>query len=264
VLTKKYIHTFIISLPKDKNRREHLAKQLQNTGLPFSILDAVDGSALSAAELNELYDREKAVRRFNRELSKGEIGCALSHISVYRKMIEEDIPYALVLEDDANILDSDLATTLSNLAQSYPPQTPVAILLSHIRRYDAQKRIRLDDGRSVYDAYRGVGAHGYVVTKAAAEILVRKLCPVYVVADKWEYFQQYFFPVKALVPYSIGLTPASVSSSIEAMGVRAKKIVNGRNHMYYIRKYLRSVAFLVTSRPFIRIAHQEKSEFDFQ
>jgi glycosyl transferase family 25 len=122
----------------------------------------------------------------------------------------------------------------------------------------------VDETRSIYDAYRGVCAHGYVVTKAAAEILVRKLCPVYVVADKWEYFQQHFFPVKAPVPYSIGLAPASLSSSIEAMGARAKKAIEGRNHMYYLRKYLRQLAFLVKSRPFIRIAYQEKSQLDFQ
>lgn len=261
---QKDIHTFIISLPKDKNRRAHLEGQLQKLHMPFSVMTAVHGASLPADELEASYDRKKAVRLFNREMSKGEIGCALSHVAVYRKMVTENIPYALVMEDDANILDNNLSTTLSKLAQTYSEQTPVAVLLSHAERYDGNKKIELGNGQCVFDAYRGVCAHGYFVTKAAAEILVRNLYPVYVVADKWEYFQENFIEVKALVPYSIGLTSASLSSSIEAMGVRAKKIVNGRNYTYYIRRSFKQLLFNVRSRPFIRIEYQDKSKLDFQ
>lgn len=260
--TQENIHTFIISLPKDKNRREPLVRQCAQLGLPFSVLDAVHGAALTAEELERSYDRKKAFRLFNREMSRGEIGCALSHIAAYRTMLENDIPYAMVLEDDAKVLDADLPATLAKLARLYPAQAPVAVLLNHVKRYNANDKTRLDDDRNVYEAYRGVCAHGYVVTKAAAEILVRNLYPVHVVADKWEHFQDRYIAVKALVPYAIGLTPASLSSSIEAMGVRAKKVVNGRNYMYYLRKHLQQLRFLIRSRPFIQIAHQEKSGLD--
>jgi glycosyl transferase family 25 len=141
---------------------------------------------------------------------------------------------------------------------------PVAVLLNHVSRYDGSRKVQLDSGHCLYDAYRGVCAHGYFVTKAAAEILARNLYPVYVVADKWEYFQEHYVSVKALVPYPIGLTPASLSSSIEAMGERVKKVVSGRNYMYYLRKYFRQLMFFMRSRPFIRIEYQEKSKFDFQ
>jgi glycosyl transferase family 25 len=261
--TQKNIPAFIISLPKDRHRRESLERQLGKLAIPFSVMEAVHGEALSAEELEASYDRKKAINLFNRELSKGEIGCALSHMSIYQKMIAEDIPHALILEDDAKILDDGLPATLSALAQRYTEQTPVAVLLNHVLRYDGASKLQLDDTRCIYDAYRGVCAHGYFVTKAAAEILVRNLYPVYVVADKWEYFQEQFFPVKALVPYPIGLTSASLASSIDAMGVRVKKIVNGRNYLYYIRKYLKHLRFLIRSRPFIRIEYQEKHEFDF-
>jgi len=263
VNTQKNIHTFIISLPKDRNRREYLEKQLQKLAIPFSVIEAVHGESLSAEELAASYDRKKAINLFNRELSKGEIGCALSHLSIYKRMIAEDIPHALILEDDARILDDDLPATLSTLAQRYTERTPVAVLLNHVQRYDGATGLQLDDTRRIYDAYRGVCAHGYFVTKAAADILARDLYPVYVVADKWEYFQEKFLPVKALVPYPIGLTAASLCSSIDAMGVRVKKIVNGRNYLYYLRKYVSHVRFLIGSRPFIRIEYQEKHEFDF-
>jgi glycosyl transferase family 25 len=258
------IHTFIISLPKDKDRRAPLERQLQKLAMPFSVVTAVHGASLSASELEASYDRKKAVQLFNRELSKGELGCALSHVSIYQKMVAENIPYALILEDDAKILDDDLAATLSRLAQCTADETPAAVLLSHVSRYDGNKKIELDGKHAVYDAYRGVCAHGYFITKAGAEILARNLYPVYVVADKWEYFQENFIAVKALVPYAIGLTSASLSSSIEAMGVRAKKLENSRNYLYYIRRNFKQLLFSIRSRPFIRIEYQDKSELDFQ
>lgn len=262
--SRNAMHAFIISLPKDQQRREHLEGQLRQTDVPFTVIEAVNGAALPPDALAAAYDAGKAVRRFNRELSKGEIGCALSHVSIYRKMVEEDIPMALILEDDAHILDPDLAATLAGLAQACSPHEPVAVLLSHVPRYDAHRKTPLDGGRALHDAYRGVCAHGYVVTQAAAAILLKNLYPVHVVADKWEYVQQHMFPVKALVPYAIGLAPASQSSSIGAMGARPKKTTTGGNRAYYLRKYLDQLRFLVTRRPFIRIAHQAKSQHDFQ
>jgi glycosyl transferase family 25 len=262
--TRTDIQTFIISLPKDAHRREQLGQQCQNLAMPFSVIQAVHGKSLSSQELDASYDRDKAIALFNRELSKGEIGCALSHLSIYEKMIAEDIPYALVLEDDARIFDDELPETLSKLAQLYTGQTPVAVLLNHVLRYDGSTKTALDGSRCLYEAYRGVNAHGYFITKAAAEILARNLYPVYVVADKWEYFQEQYFPVKALVPYPVGLAPVCLSSSIDAMGERVKKIGNGRNYMYYLRKYLKQFIFLIRSRPFIRLQYQNVHELDSQ
>jgi len=262
--TENKIQAFIISLPKDAHRREQLGKQLHDLAVPFSVIEAVHGKSLSSEELDASYDRDKAITLFNRELSKGEIGCALSHLSIYKKMVEEDIPYALILEDDAKVFDEDLPTTLSKLAQLYTAHEPVAVLLNHVLRYDGSTRIQLDERHCVYEAYRGVNAHAYFITKAAAEILVRNLYPVYVVADKWEYFQEQYFPVKALVPYPIGLAPVCLSSSIDAMGKRVKEIGNSRNYRYYLRKYFNQLVFLIRSRPFIRLQYQRVHELDSQ
>lgn len=262
--TENNIPAFVISLPKDKERREHLETQLRKLSIPYAITEAVYGKALSAEELAASYDPEKAIWRFNRELSKGEIGCALSHMNIYRKMVAEDIPHALVLEDDANLLDDQLPATLSNLARHYPASLPVAVLLSHAKRYDENTEDRLDNQHRLYEAYRGVCAHGYFITKAAAQMMVEKLFPIYVVADKWEYFQEEFFPVKVLVPYSIGLTSASLASNIGESSDRIKELseMRGRNYMYYVRKYFKRIGYLFRSRPFVKIKYQEKLQSD--
>jgi glycosyl transferase, family 25 len=256
------VHSFVISLPQDIKRREHLISQLQKIDVPFSIFEAIHGMSLSTEDLEASYDREKALRISNRELSKGEIGCALSHMSIYKKMLAEDIQYALILEDDADILDEELPATLLKLRQFYSNKKPVVVMLSYVSRYLENKEIKLDDKHRLYDTYRGTCAHGYFLNKAAAEIFVKNLYPIHVAADKWEYFQKHFLPIKALVPYSIGLTSASLSSSIEAVEKRVQKIKKYKNFRYYVKKHIRKIIFLISLRPFIRIGYQEKAERD--
>ncbi|WP_416776576.1 glycosyltransferase family 25 protein [Xenorhabdus budapestensis] len=47
-------------------------------------------------------------------LTLGEVGCSMSHINVYKRMIDSSIPVALVLEDDV-LFNESLITILSSL-----------------------------------------------------------------------------------------------------------------------------------------------------
>ena len=97
------IPVYIINLKSDKERRRLIQKQLDEIGIKYEFIDAIDGSKLSAQEKKKIYSPQKAIDVFKRELSDGEIGCALSHLKIYRKMIEQEIEYAVILEDDVEI-----------------------------------------------------------------------------------------------------------------------------------------------------------------
>lgn len=62
----------------------------------WSVLHGVNGGHLSDDKLKRLY---VPLNKYN-TLTRGEIGCYLSHVTVWTKMIELDIPYALICEDD--------------------------------------------------------------------------------------------------------------------------------------------------------------------
>lgn len=255
-------HVFIISLPHDRHRLESLEKQLRKLNIPFSVVEAVNGMLLSEKELKESYDQRKALRLFNRELSKGEIGCALSHMSIYKKMVKDNIFHALILEDDALILNSELLSILSNLKKFQSEKAPISTILSRSSHYIENKKVQLDDNHCICDIYRAAGTHGYFLTKAAAEILVKHLYPIYVVADKWEHFQERFISVKALVPYAIGHSPTSLVSNIDIMDGRSRKVGDHKNPVFYIKRFIKKITFLIGYRPFIRIKYQEKSKLD--
>jgi glycosyl transferase family 25 len=175
--------TFIISLPEAAARRESIRRQMECLGLEFEFIPGVLAKALSDTDRARDYDRRKALRTQCRDLAPAEIGIALSHLKIYRRMAEERIRMALVLEDDV-IMPPELPSLLSSLEPLLAANKPTVTLLS-----PAQSRkgrvVQLANGRQLLPFRKGYYAHGYVVTYSGARALLRFLYPVGDVADCW-------------------------------------------------------------------------------
>lgn len=91
------IPVFVINLPKDKNRREFVEKQLSSAGLKYEFVDGVYGDD---ERVTVVYDEELAKKEQGKPLTRGEKGCAFSHRSLYERIVNENISCALILEDD--------------------------------------------------------------------------------------------------------------------------------------------------------------------
>ena len=76
------VPVFIISLQR-RPRCGALCATLAQLGIPFEIVAAADVHDHDAIELATVYDERRAIRRVGRAMGRGEIGCALSHRSVY-------------------------------------------------------------------------------------------------------------------------------------------------------------------------------------
>ncbi|MGG7073345.1 glycosyltransferase family 25 protein [Campylobacter sp. 9BO] len=70
--------------------------------IPVTIIDAVDAREFSDDELKKIscLPTHKSKKK-QRWLRAGEIGCALSHKEFYKIVANQDIKYAMILEDDA-------------------------------------------------------------------------------------------------------------------------------------------------------------------
>jgi glycosyl transferase family 25 len=135
---------FVINLASSIERRVFISAQLEKLGMSYSIVEAVDGSKLTATELPSLYDRERAVRLTGspmRPLTLPEIGCALSHLSIYKKILEENLLNALVFEDDS-LISNDMPDISALLASYFPPKSNSVVLCTHIKYY-LRKTLRL-------------------------------------------------------------------------------------------------------------------------
>jgi glycosyl transferase family 25 len=101
---------FIISLRAAGDPRNiALAQRLDEGGLRPEFVSGVRGRDLSAGEY---FDSIQAYWRTRGHImTPSEVGCALSHLSIRRRVVEESLEYAVVLEDDA-LLD---ATSLQRI-----------------------------------------------------------------------------------------------------------------------------------------------------
>lgn len=87
----------VISLERSQDRRKKVAEQLDKLALPWSFIDATDGSKIlyPVKEYNPIL----AERLLGYRLTNSEIGCFLSHREAWKKVLECN-EAILVLEDD--------------------------------------------------------------------------------------------------------------------------------------------------------------------
>ncbi|MCU0809895.1 MAG: glycosyltransferase family 25 protein [Thiobacillaceae bacterium] len=95
---------FVINLERSSDRRESIAAQLGGLGIDFELFPATDGARLSQNDLAQ-YHESHVVGQIARPMSPSEVGCYLSHTRLWKKIVAEDIPWAVVLEDDVDIHD---------------------------------------------------------------------------------------------------------------------------------------------------------------
>lgn len=102
---------FVINLKRNPERLASISSQLNNLGIEFEVIEATDGKKLSEKDLIKLYSTSESLRHIKKPLTPGEIGCADSHLRIYEKIVEQNLPYSLVLEDDT-VVDSSIKTLL--------------------------------------------------------------------------------------------------------------------------------------------------------
>ncbi|MEN9852176.1 MAG: hypothetical protein RI996_119 [Candidatus Parcubacteria bacterium] len=90
--------TFVINLNSETKRYQYMKEQLDAAGILFEKIEAINGREYKPTESE--YTEHEAIQRNGAALSKGELGCALSHRIAYQKAIESNEEYSLILEDD--------------------------------------------------------------------------------------------------------------------------------------------------------------------
>ncbi|XP_057697964.1 procollagen galactosyltransferase 2 [Corythoichthys intestinalis] len=94
---------FLINLKRRLDRRSRMLKTMSALGLRATLAAAVDGKALNTSQLQALGIEMLPDYKdpySGRVLTRGEIGCFLSHHSIWSQVVERGLQKVLVLEDD--------------------------------------------------------------------------------------------------------------------------------------------------------------------
>ncbi|NXK04542.1 GT253 glycosyltransferase, partial [Herpetotheres cachinnans] len=94
---------FLINLVRRPDRRRRMLASLQELEIAPRVMDAVDGSTLNSSDIKVLgvdllpgyYDPFSG-----RTLTKGEVGCFLSHYNVWKEIVSQGLEQSVVFEDD--------------------------------------------------------------------------------------------------------------------------------------------------------------------
>lgn len=129
---KHIVKIFVISLKRCTDRRRDISQQLGQYGIEFEFIDAIDGAKLTTAQRNAMVHK-KLTYDLPGQLSTGEICCAASHALAYEKIVTEQIPHAIIIEDDAIIPDDRFKSVLD--AKILEKTTADMVMLFHDYTY---------------------------------------------------------------------------------------------------------------------------------
>lgn len=203
---------FVISLERSSDRREHISQVLKD--VDYSIFWGVDGEKLDISSLEEqnIYSIEATKEAsYKSGLTKGEIGCAWSHLQVYEEIIANNYERVLIFEDDVKIKprfavtsqktfeempsnwdliylgysDKNDSIPISNLLKIYFLY-PVVNLFKNGNKYDRSKlrnHYPRNYSSNLLRAGHHHGTYAYGVSFKGAKKLVQNLYPICREAD---------------------------------------------------------------------------------
>lgn len=160
-------------------RRQEILKRMNLYEIPFEFFDAIEGQLLDDSVMNKIHSKGNLFRKmYGRDMEKGEAGAAMSHLSVYRKIIEDDISAAIVLEDDVDF-DSLFKFFLFNtndIESVFKPYELILMGYSEMFHHHVSGQTsfwhRKKIGKGLYIG-KPInwcwGAYAYIITKKGAE-----------------------------------------------------------------------------------------------
>lgn len=178
---------YVINLDRREDRLQDISAGLGKLGIMFSRIQAVDGSRDKASPDTKL-------------LSAGHQACWESHQLAFKAFLKDETPYALILEDDAEV--SGLSEKVVAHIAGFMEETELDVLqlgfISHLYKFPrvspliqavgaffGRRVVRVGGlGLAVFAEFRA-GTHAYMVSKKAAEELIGANLPATLAADNF-------------------------------------------------------------------------------
>lgn len=247
--------TFVISLKNSNDRRNFISSQAQKHSVNFSFIDAIKGKDIP----ENLYSLLK--KQYSYAVTQGEVGCSLSHLAAYKKLIESNEDFALILEDDV-MIPEDIEKISKKLGESLPNNKACVCLLSKVHSYNKRGQV-LFKGVSVHEVFNAAYSHAYIINKKAATVLLDKLLPIWCVADQWPTFKEFgYINLLGVIPACVHVHPkfGGVTTIEERYDIETKEDkAIAWNEIRAARPLsirIKKMFFLLFYRPFQKIIKQ--------
>ena len=188
---------FVINVRNNKTKQEHFNKEAKKINLKFDFFPAITPKEIKSVK--NYYNPKLTEKLYGRPLMDTEIACALSHISLWKMLIEDkEAKYYCIFEDDT-YLDENMSSLISN-----PKIVDYDLIkFSGLKKVPQKKIAEINNVYSLHKlAYGPLDAASYRISKKAAKILINFTYnlthPIDIMIDR---SYDHGIPIHAIFPY---------------------------------------------------------------
>lgn len=235
MITQK-IKIYVVNLKNDKKRKKHIIKELKKQNIKnFKIIEAVNGNNFSSKELElHKHKNKKGLNFWNTPMSPSQVGCALSHIKIYKNFVKSKYDVALIFEDDARFINNFSKTLEKFILENFKFKKQI-ILLSELKEFYT-KPISKINNYEIVNVTNAFFTHAYLINKEAAKKLTSFNYPVKTIADNFVFFKIYCgIKITGLNPFIVDQDNKNYSTTITKQK-NVQKIFLLRRSIYKISK----------------------------
>lgn len=170
-ITASDIDVYIINLKRNPERLQNFQINYDKTDLhpvKFKVIEAIDGKNIDVRAVTtekafkELSDAErKGFRTKHYQITRGAVGCYLSHLNTYKEILNSDKEYGLIFEDDVKFNTNEVLQELQNRVRTIKSDWDIMLLgcVCYI----------CNSFKDYYDAQKFILLHAYLIKKESAK-----------------------------------------------------------------------------------------------
>jgi len=222
---------FVINLKTSVQRRQIMEKQLAKLNIPYEFFEAVKGADVPQEDIPKYYNMEYYNARPS-YFTPGLMGCTMSHYFLYKKIAEEKVDVAIILEDDM-VLNANFEETVLSLSRQIRKDEAIMLF------YQSYNEIKLSSATAMpvaknytlyqianIDILRSTG--GYMITCETAQAMAQKIRPFASYPDDWRSFyeRKMLNGIRAVYPFVLdnSYEPTTISPHTKNAGLLKKVI----------------------------------------
>lgn len=176
---------FVINLERRKDRYDYVMENYKSDNYTIEIVKAYDGkfpennsseyeqikiNLLQSIKNNQDKKEEYPYASFA-NFKKGEFGCFLSHVIIWKKMIDENIDKAIVYEDDC-VFISDFNIKLENIISELPKEFNILWIGGKtFSNYQSDINQPISNYISIFNEKNPYGTFAYILSLEGAKLL---------------------------------------------------------------------------------------------
>ena len=169
------IEHHIILMENDEHRVNHFKTHFSDMidANEISIFPAITKNTNNFIGIPENIDLN-IDKKFSKIATVGQIGCALSHITLWQYLLQKDTSMAVVLEDDAIMVD-DYKNELQSIIGELPKNWDFVNLFTHPKQSTRKNRYEIPGKVCLLKRIRTWGTVGYLISKNGLQKICKKL-----------------------------------------------------------------------------------------